>query len=253
MIDEQHCASRDRLLVLCAMDAELKAVLAQADFSELQIASPFPLHAWMHQSEHRQIFVLRTGVGLANSAGAFAVAQDKLCAAGAVMLGLGGAISPAIACGTLVLAGTIIQHDSFAAGKDETVIPPGAIHLSRKSAARQPAGFAADALLLSRLQTLTARSPELAPKTGLVLSGSEFAGNPQRRNRLAERFPGALLIDMESAGAALVAQRMRVPFLCAKIAADTANDTVCAATFRQSSALALKNLEILARLILTGL
>ncbi|MGK5081712.1 hypothetical protein WDW37_00280, partial [Bdellovibrionota bacterium FG-1] len=60
-------------------------------------------------------------------------------------------------------------------------------------------------------------------RIGTVLSGNEFVGTVERKRALAALHEQALLVDMEAAGVAQVASRLKLPFVVAKTVADCLN------------------------------
>jgi adenosylhomocysteine nucleosidase len=64
---------------------------------------------------------------------------------------------------------------------------------------------------------------------GLGLSGDVFVADTQQREALRGRFPGALLVDMESAAVARVAWENGVPFMALRGISDLADGPDAAA------------------------
>jgi nucleoside phosphorylase len=58
---------------------------------------------------------------------------------------------------------------------------------------------------------------------GALLSGSEFVGSGARKTELALLHPGALAVEMEAAGIAVVTKKAKLPFCVVKTIADRLN------------------------------
>jgi adenosylhomocysteine nucleosidase len=234
-----------KLLLLAAMEAELQAVLSQASFMPEVISQGLKLTLHLHTTSAITIGVACCGVGPVNAGAALALLCDKTDFDAALLIGIAGALSPSLHTGQLVLSNEIIQHDSVAAMPEGTFfILPGEPHLASKGDNfKSPATACADALV-NYLHSIVADDPALKPVVGPVLSGSEFTSTKERKRKLAARFPGSLSIDMEAAGAALIAKRLKLPFVAAKIVADELEHELSPADFKRVAKEAFANITL---------
>jgi adenosylhomocysteine nucleosidase len=150
-----------------------------------------------------------------------------------VFTGVAGSLSPAVAVGDLVVAGTLVQHDMDAS----PLFPRHEIPLLGVS------GFVADGTLSHRLQGAARRflaeefdsqiSPTTAAEFGIsspavhvgqIASGDRFVSGGAQSTRLREHLPEALCVEMEGAAAAQVCHEHGVPFGAVRVISDSAAD-----------------------------
>ena len=136
-----------------------------------------------------------------------------------VSIGLAGALADGTRPGTVIVASGAVQHDFDARPLTEArgVIP-----------GHEAAVIAADATLAEKL--LIAAGRALAGRrdtigSGLVLTGDQIVSSGATRDRLAEDFPGAVCLDMETAAVAQVAVRNHVPWGAVRITSDAADES----------------------------
>ena len=84
-----------------------------------------------------------------------------------------------------------------------------------------PARFEADARLIAAATGLQTGSRIHA---GLIVSGDQFITDPAKEEKILERFPEALAVDMESAAIAQVCKQSGVPFCSLRQISDGADD-----------------------------
>jgi adenosylhomocysteine nucleosidase len=231
-----------KLLLLASMEAEEQAVLSQASFVQEVISPSLKLTIHLQSIGGTTVGVAHTQVGLVNAGAALALLCDKIDFDAGLLIGIAGALSPNLRTGQLVLSRKVIQHDSVAWTPDGMLlIPPGEPHLTAKAEKVRPSAIPCADVLLDYLFALVADNASLKPVVGPVLSGSEFTGTRQRKLELASRYPGALSVDMEAAGAALIAKRLKLPFVAAKTVADELEHELSPVDFKRVAREALAN------------
>jgi len=133
-----------------------------------------------------------------------------------LLLGVGGALAPHLKIGELVIASSVLQHDSFSSlDFGSPRMAAGSFILSPEDAASHTAWIETDPRLRDWLKTEFADA-----RVGAVLSGSEFVGTVERKRAIAALHGEALLVEMEAAGVAQAARRLGLPFAVAKTVAD---------------------------------
>jgi 5'-methylthioadenosine/S-adenosylhomocysteine nucleosidase len=205
-------------LLIAAMDEEEEAILgalaprpaSQVILGRHHQAKRFDLGA------RGVLTLLRSGVGVANAALATALACEKENPDGVLLLGVGGALSPDLEIGDLVVATQVFQHDSFSS------LDAGDFHMRSGEYILRPEQADPERPLLASHPALAEwfRHEFPGAKLGTLLSGNEFVGRSERKRKLAGSAKDALLVDMEAAGVAMVAHRYGVPFGVAKTVSD---------------------------------
>ncbi|MBI5246957.1 MAG: 5'-methylthioadenosine/S-adenosylhomocysteine nucleosidase [Elusimicrobia bacterium] len=207
-----------KILVLVAMDVEKSAILSGFPLKRVRGRMPLGLEVYQLTSGKSTLYLATTGVGIANAAIAASVLSEKLTIEAILLLGVGGAISPALDIGDTVIGTQVVQHDSrYSSSAGTELMAPGELHLSLSPAQRPTPYLTASKTWLHWLTTAMGESRSFQ---GTVLSGSEFVGDPARKAELSRITADALLVDMEAAGVAQVARRRAIPFGVAKTVSD---------------------------------
>ncbi len=215
------------VLILTALEQEKRALtqmiektLGKGHVTDQPLSKQLDLHMTRAQLKDRMVTIVKTGVGSVNAAVALTLAHAHTPMDAVVLLGVGGALSPKLDIGDLVISTRVLQHDyyySFDQGDIRT--QPGALILSSAETVGHIAEMDADPKLIEWL-----KGAESGAKgkvfTGAVLSGNEFVGRVDRKSAIARLLPDALLVEMEAAGVAQLACRLGIPFVVAKTVSD---------------------------------
>lgn len=162
-------------------------------------------------SRETELVVASTGVGKAMAAMSAEYLISRFAPDALVMVGLAGALSPALRIGDLILATDCIQYDldasplGFAVGE----VPYAGHRL-----------IPSDPVLLEAAASFA--PPEGKLHRGRVLTGDRFVADAGARERLVREFEGDA-VEMEGAAVGLVCLIHRVPFLLARTISDTAD------------------------------
>jgi 5'-methylthioadenosine/S-adenosylhomocysteine nucleosidase len=210
-------------LILAAMPEEESALLQEWGGPESFVKTTLNARLGVGYLEPREtanghrFLIARTGVGPVNAA----VAAALICEArpeidALVLLGVGGALDPELRIGELVIASSVLQHDSFSSlDFGHPRMRAGSFILNAEDASSHLAALPAD----EGLRALLAGAFPQARQGG-VLSGNEFVGTVARKREIATLHAEALLVEMEAAGIAQVASKLGIPFAVAKTVAD---------------------------------
>ncbi len=158
-----------------------------------------------------ELLVASTGVGKAMAAMSAEYLISRFAPDAVVMVGLAGALSPALRIGDLILATDTLQYDldasplGFAVGE----VP----YAGHRLIPSNPALLEAAASF---------KPPEGKLHRGRVLTGDRFVADADSRERLAREFEGDA-VEMEGAAVGLVCLIHRLPFLLARTISDTAD------------------------------
>lgn len=214
------------ILIIVAMDVEKDVLLNGHEYDTIEIDIDLDIYLNRITLNYgRHVIVLKTGVGLVNAALGLALTHKKYPVDAVILLGVGGALVPGLQIGDVVLANHILQHDSVFTGVDgNTFMAPGKLFLTSKPNENREPKFTTDPVLRDWLsaeeliQKYTQRGHAL--HIGTILSGSEFAANPDRKAVLARNCIDALLVEMEAAAVAQVSEKLGIPFIAVKTVAD---------------------------------
>ena len=223
------------ILILAALEQEeqalierLKSKLGTHAISKTKLSSKLKLEMTSADFNQRSIAVVKTGVGSVNAALALLLANEarsKKPFDSIVLLGVGGALQSHLDVGDLVISSRVLQHDYFYSfDHGDQRIRPGALILSSKEAEGHAAEINADLALIEWMKNAESHaSGKEKLLVGAILSGNEFVGRVERKRAVASLLPDALLVDMEAAGVAQLAERLGIPFVVAKTVADRLN------------------------------
>jgi len=210
-----------RVLVAVAMEVEERALRDRLRFGAQTVAGVPVLTA---EREGRTVHLVRTGVGPVRAAVQTAFLCREVRPDAVLLLGVGGALSPALEVGDLVVASGIVQHDCVLYGEaGDELMAPGALHLSLAPGERPPALLRCDPHLQAWARS-AALAAGIAMHAGLVLSGNSFIASKARKRALRALHEGALLVDMEAGGIGQVLRDDGIPFVAAKTVADRLGD-----------------------------
>ena len=206
------------ILLLCALPEEKNALLAEfeGEPEKIVISDIFNLTALKFNLGKHQVFIKETGMGNVNAGIGLALFLEKISINQVILIGVGGALTPDLKIGDLVLSSTVLQHDYISSlDFGDYRMYPGALILDKEDSDHH------DPLIKSSKSYLEL-SIENDPTVfnGIILSGSEFVGTTKRKKDLSALHPKAMLVDMEASAIGVVAERAGVPFLIAKTVSD---------------------------------
>lgn len=207
------------VLILAAMKEEEQALL-----SELKRFHPvrgvwdakLGIEATLIETQNFTIRIAQSGIGPVNAALALYSFAQKEPLSAVYLLGVGGALVPGLRIGDLVIATHVVQHDSFCSlDRGDLRMRSGDLVLTQWQ--NSDLRIACDPLLA---ETLRPVKIDGRIQEGVLLSGNEFVGTPERKKHIAQLDREALLVDMEGCGIALTAHKLGIPFIVAKTVAD---------------------------------
>jgi len=200
------------LLIVCAMPQELKGIC-----KVLKNVKKHDARLYTAPTEKGgEIILAASGVGPVNAACRVLEVNQNYDLEGVLLLGVGGALVEGMELGDMVVAERILQHDSRAVF-DEGVfyMKPGEYLSSPEQAETHDPYLYTD----KDLNDFCFEADKSAV-AGTLVTGGEFSGTVERKLFLAGIAEGAKLVEMEAAGAAMAAERLGIPFACAKTVAD---------------------------------
>lgn len=195
------CTATPRpLLIVAALPQEIAPLLPHlTDQREIALQTGVALTGRL---DGQDVVLMTTGVGLVNAAATTQRGLERFNPSAVLMVGVAGAIDPALPLGAVVIPEYWVNHQVGAARPDGfyPVITP----------------YQAAPDWLNRAQMLSD-----VITGGVGVSGDIFVNDPATRDRLSATF-SARIVDMESAAVAQVATQNAVPFLIIRAVSDTA-------------------------------
>jgi len=219
-------SSFKNVLVVTAMDVEHNALNQQADAETVVLSQRLGLSASRFRVGETNLNIVKSGVGGVNAGVTVAFALDKLDIDAVLMIGVGGALDEKLNVGDFVVASTVVQHDALISRTDDeggtTLMSPGELFLTKTDDAFADPIITTNAEMHDAIYSAFGALGDRV-YSGLLVSGSEFVGTSARKQELAQRHPGALLVDMEACAIAQLCRKQGVAFVIAKTVADRLN------------------------------
>ncbi len=212
------------LLIIIAMDVEEDALLKNVQFREKSYGRRVQIKTKQFDVNHCSVTIANSGVGSVNAALVLNHLFEYISLDAVLVLGVGGALCPDLDIGDTVIANKIIQHDSITSTESgKRLIAAGELTLSVPENRQIDPVIYCDPFLINWLQQSFKEGNNTGNvKTGTILSGSEFVANPERKKELTFLCPDAFLVEMEAAGIAQIARKLKIPFVVAKTVSDRA-------------------------------
>ncbi len=212
------------LLIIIAMDVEEEALLKNVRFKEKSYGRSVQIKTKQFEAHQCSVTVANSGVGPVNAALVLSHLFEYIPIDAVLALGVGGALCPDLTIGDTVIANKIIQHDSVTSTESgNRLIAAGELTLSVPENRQIDPIIYCDPFLINWLQQSFQKGNCVGNvKTGTILSGSEFVANTARKKELASLHSDAFLVEMEAAGIAQIARKLKIPFVVAKTVSDRA-------------------------------
>lgn len=188
--------------IICAMQLEADGIVALAEnVTEEKIYGMTFCKGTMHGKE---LVVVVCGEGKVNAAMCTAVLVDRYKPQAVINSGVGGALSPIVSIGDLVVGSKAVEHDmnitALGYKQGEVSLPSGKLTY-----------FECDKAISTLLATVCRQVPDTKVAQGIIASGDIFISDRKKRLRLNDRF-GAIACEMEGAAIGHVCHCCGVPF-----------------------------------------
>jgi adenosylhomocysteine nucleosidase len=214
--------------IICALPGEIAALAAPLEEPHDDRFGPIAVR--YGRLAGVPVIVALSGVGKVDAA----IAATLLASAGVralLVAGFAGAVNPAVGIGDIVVATRLVQHDyGLATDSGITVYAAGQVPVPGVAPAAEPRIDerleaelrAALADLVLEPISLRLDEPPRRPVIhfGTVATGDVIVNGPRARNRIADL--GALVVEMEGAAVARVAELFGIPCVVLRAASDLA-------------------------------
>ena len=219
-----------RTAIVSAMHPELAAVLARMpDERRVEVAGR---EFWSGHLHGHEVVAVLSRIGKVAAATTATVLIERFEVDQVIFTGAAGGIAAGVRVGDVVVAESFLQHDMDAS----PLFPPHEVPLYGRAAFPTDAGLT-QRLAESARQVLADADESLGAETvtefalasprvhhGLVVSGDRFVATSGESDRLRERLPAALAVEMEGAAVAQVCHDYGIPFAAARTVSDRADD-----------------------------
>ncbi len=212
------------ILFICALAAEKQALIDSLgdNFEVLTISTRLNLTMLKYPHQQRNLFITESGMGSINAGIKLALILEQYTIDQIILLGVGGALHHSLNIGDMIITDKVIQHDYFSSlASGNYLMRPGELILSAsQSELHCPIIQSTISAYGTALINSAKQHPSIRVIEGLIASGSEFVGTELRKNIIHKQAQQALLVDMEAAAVAVVANQYQCPFIVAKTVSD---------------------------------
>jgi len=218
------------IVILSAMPEELEAIAKALDQPRSRTSAGREITEGTIGGHRVAIAFSRWGKVAAASTASHLLTDLK--PASVVFTGIAGALRDELMVGDTVFAQSLYQHDLDAS----PFFPPTHVPLLNRSALPTDQALTEalrKALLESvpgntRGSTATAAASERRPRIWLgdIATGDQVIGTKEARERVLKLVPEALCVEMEGAAVAQVCHEFGVPFACARMISDRADESL---------------------------
>lgn len=218
------------IVILSAMPEELEAVAKALDQPRSRTSAGREIIEGTIRGQRVAMAFSRWGKVAAASTAAHLLTDLK--PASVVFTGIAGALRDELEVGDIVLAQSLYQHDLDAS----PFFPPTHVPLLNRSALPTDRALT-DGLRQALLESLTGSAPRAPAPPGAsrrgprlwlgdIATGDQVIGTREARERVLKVVPQALCVEMEGAAVAQVCHEFGVPFACARMISDKADETL---------------------------
>ena len=197
--------------IIGAMDDEVRGLVARLENPKAETVCGIEFHTGTIFS--RPVVIARCGVGKVFAAMCATSMIIKYNPALIVNTGVGGALSPTLACADIVIADRLVQYDMDTSPIGD---PVGLISGINKIF------FEADAEAVSVLSA-AAKELSIPFAVGMIATGDKFVADDGARENILSIFPASVCCEMEGGAIAHACFVGGVPFAVVRAISDGAN------------------------------
>jgi adenosylhomocysteine nucleosidase len=222
-----------RLGLVCAMQEELKGIIARLDAKRWELGGREFWTATWHGVE---VVAVLCRIGKVAAATTVSTLIHQFGVSHVVFSGVAGGLPSQVGVGDVVVASSFVQHDMDASPlfpRFEVPLYGQTFFPSDELLSKALLSAAQDALPLIAQQLAQAGLLEdLGPACrpwqvhhGLIASGDQFIGRLEQRQAILSAMPEVLAVEMEGAAVAQVCHDFGLPFAALRIISDQADQS----------------------------
>lgn len=201
----------NRILILGAMEEEIKYILDNNDLENIDIINRYPLYKI--EKDNKIVYVLNSGIGKVNGAMSLTEFIMKYEVDHIINIGTCGSLQREIEIGSIINADKLAYHDVdiSAAGRKIGELP------NEKRFFEASQSDYAKKINDEYLK-------DIKIQTGLIVTGDQFSSK-DKREYILDEFPEAIGIEMESAAMVHCANAYNKDITVLRVVSDFASDT----------------------------
>lgn len=196
--------------IICAMQLEADGILALCENTKTETI--YGMNFTTGTLRGKELTVVVCGEGKVNAAMCTTTLIDRYHPALVINSGVGGALSPLVSIGDLVVGSKAVEHDMnmtpLGYQQGEVCIPGGKLMY-----------FECDKAAATKLAAIGKTIPDTRVAQGIIASGDVFISDRKKRLLLNTRF-GAVACEMEGAAIGHVCHCCGVPFAILRAISD---------------------------------
>jgi adenosylhomocysteine nucleosidase len=178
-----------------------------------------------------QVALFLCGIGKVNASVGTTLLIDKLKPDCLINTGVAGGIQEDIQVGDIVVSSEVRHHDADATAFDYEFgqIP------------KMPPAFAADERLVTMARHVSMNDHNVRTHYGPVVSGDSFIHETNQVEKITERFPNTMAVEMEGAAIAQTSYLFGIPFVLIRSISDKVQENGSSVTYTQCLEQAAEN------------
>lgn len=201
----------EKIGIICAMQEEIKELLAALDHDEVHQLSGKEYHVGTISGQ--AVILVESGIGKVEAGITTEHLISEFGATVVINSGSAGGIGNGLHVGDVVISSATAYHDVDATAFDYVYgqLP------------QQPATFPADPTWGKRLADASAETG-LHTISGLIVTGDQFVSSSAAIAKIKQHFPEALAAEMEGAAVGQVATDHQIPYVVLRAMSDTGDE-----------------------------
>ena len=194
--------------IICALEKELKQLLARLPGAEQRKFGPFVFYRFCQNGN--ELIVTQSGIAKVNAAACAVELINRFAQDAIINSGVAGGLNQQLNSLDVIAGSQYVHHDVFCGPENEWGQVQGL-----------PSFFQGDKNLLATAEALQQEGRFSRPvHAGLICTGEQFITDPPALQSIVQRFPHALACETASGSFAQVCYMYQVPFLSFRIISD---------------------------------
>ncbi|MBI9092572.1 MAG: 5'-methylthioadenosine/adenosylhomocysteine nucleosidase [Desulfobacterium sp.] len=215
--------------IIAAMEEELSRLVDSiGHYREIQFGQ---FKYYTSEVDGVEVALFLCGIGKVNASVGTTLLIDKLKPDCLINTGVAGGVQDNIQIGDIVVSSEVRHHDADATAFDYEFgqIPS------------MPPAFTADERLVTMARHVTMNDPTVRIHYGPVVSGDSFIHDANQVERITERFPSTMAVEMEGAAIAQTSYLFGIPFVLIRSISDRVQEDGSSTTYTQCMEQAAEN------------